>query len=114
MPRLFKRGTGILGHHHKPKHQPAPPADVVAQGHLAILAVGKTVATAHLDSSWARRYFVLHSSGQLSYFTSGKAGIGVGPKGGALLSSVLQLTQHTHMRVTRTMAMTMGRTTMPG
>ena len=36
--------------------------------------------------SWKRRYFVMDENGLLSYFKSGKAGLGVRPKGGVILN----------------------------
>ena len=69
---------------------PAPPlpgtTDVVFQGYLRILSVGKDLDAAKLPSSWTRRYFILRANGQLSYFVSGKGGNGVDAKGAVFLS----------------------------
>ena len=59
------------------------PPGVIAAGDLMILS---TVA-ASKSSAWKKRYFVLHTNGSLSYYKSGRAGVGTGPKGGVLLDS---------------------------
>ena len=70
----------------------APPplpgtTDVVYEGYLRILGVGRDVDAAKLSSSWQRRYFILKANGELSYFKSGSSGVGVDPKGAVFLSS---------------------------
>ena len=69
---------------------PPPPlpgtTDVVYEGYLRILSVGRDVEAAKLPTSWQRRYFILRANGQLSYFKSGSGGTGVEPKGAVFLS----------------------------